>query len=789
MADKKIGGKLVLDTSDYEQKLARSKAALSGLQVVSRNTSHSMVTDVQATSGALRTLEGGVSNNIRAAERWLASIKGVGPALQAIYPAVGMIAVVGVIAKGVGELTEFIKKTKEAGAEFRSSFQEMQNSARLSNDELAKTNINLENQIAKLTGKHENVLAAELIEARIQADHLADSAAAAAKQMKDLLEKNGAGVLARIMGSGPTGEVFGNINNFQNLVKDANQRAADARNHDDKAGADKADADYKQAIANGRAYYEQQIKLRSGYVKYAQTANGPALVATDKNDPDATTYGKSQGDQTRNLDALHAALNLNYSQSDRIDLDKQNLTDSKKLKTVEDAKNVADKAAAAQRKADEDHLRALQEQFELQKSAMAMQTWESKNNFEQRQRLAQSSFYLGHLSDFKTSATRKEAFDLGQKPLDEFNTTDTEGRAALQKMLAGQGSSESIFAGLGTDKDTQARLKAQQESASAQAELANRLRETAVSQELQNGTISKYDAAVQMAALHTEAYQLQLEKLQAEARQIANDPTLNEEQRRTKFIGLGAQVNDLGQQKDAQRGVDQQTVSASTGLGGWKQSLDQFVQQSRDTASQVRDIWSNALSSVNDEIVKIISTRHNYGVGREFGNIGAGMFRSVAGAGLNKAEGAVMGALGFGGKPDGSSSKPFHVIMAGAAGAASAAGSAIAKSAGGFLGKVGSFFTGLGFADGGQPPVGMASLVGERGPELFVPHTAGTVVPAGGFGGVTHNITIPVDARGATDPAAVEAAGFRGAMKAAPHIVSMSLKAHSEASARKPSRR
>ena len=39
----------------------------------------------------------------------------------------------------------------------------------------------------------------------------------------------------------------------------------------------------------------------------------------------------------------------------------------------------------------------------------------------------------------------------------------------------------------------------------------------------------------------------------------------------------------------------------------------------------------------------------------------------------------------------------------------------------------GTSFTG--FANGGDPPVGMASLVGERGPELFVPRTAGTIIP------------------------------------------------------------
>lgn len=38
------------------------------------------------------------------------------------------------------------------------------------------------------------------------------------------------------------------------------------------------------------------------------------------------------------------------------------------------------------------------------------------------------------------------------------------------------------------------------------------------------------------------------------------------------------------------------------------------------------------------------------------------------------------------------------------------------------------------FADGGRPPVGIASIVGERGPELFVPDGAGTIIPAGQFG-------------------------------------------------------
>jgi lambda family phage tail tape measure protein len=56
----------------------------------------------------------------------------------------------------------------------------------------------------------------------------------------------------------------------------------------------------------------------------------------------------------------------------------------------------------------------------------------------------------------------------------------------------------------------------------------------------------------------------------------------------------------------------------------------------------------------------------------------------------------------------------------------------------------GSSGLGLKFADGGTPPVGQASLVGERGPELFVPNTSGTIIPnnmLGGMGGTTTNVT------------------------------------------------
>ena len=52
------------------------------------------------------------------------------------------------------------------------------------------------------------------------------------------------------------------------------------------------------------------------------------------------------------------------------------------------------------------------------------------------------------------------------------------------------------------------------------------------------------------------------------------------------------------------------------------------------------------------------------------------------------------------------------------------------------------------FANGGKPPVGRPSIVGERGPELFVPSRAGTIVPNHAMGGA--NVTVNVDASGSS---------------------------------------
>lgn len=62
---------------------------------------------------------------------------------------------------------------------------------------------------------------------------------------------------------------------------------------------------------------------------------------------------------------------------------------------------------------------------------------------------------------------------------------------------------------------------------------------------------------------------------------------------------------------------------------------------------------------------------------------------------------------------------------------------ALFSRSGGGLGEL------LGFAHGGRPPVGVPSIVGERGPELFIPDRAGTIIPNNQLGSAgTKNVNI-----------------------------------------------
>jgi hypothetical protein len=73
-----------------------------------------------------------------------------------------------------------------------------------------------------------------------------------------------------------------------------------------------------------------------------------------------------------------------------------------------------------------------------------------------------------------------------------------------------------------------------------------------------------------------------------------------------------------------------------------------------------------------------------------------------------------------------------------------------------------------GFAAGGRPPVGKPSVVGEKGPELFVPRQAGTIIPNNQLsGGGSTSVIVNVDASNSSVEGNAEQAEQLGGMLAA----------------------
>ena len=113
-------------------------------------------------------------------------------------------------------------------------------------------------------------------------------------------------------------------------------------------------------------------------------------------------------------------------------------------------------------------------------------------------------------------------------------------------------------------------------------------------------------------------------------------------------------------------------------------------------------------------------------------------------------------------------------IISGALGAGATAAPSSASGFGNIgMSSPGNFMPLTLRARGGSVANNTPYMVGEQGPELFVPSGNGTIIPnhnmRGGGGGSSFNIS--VDARGSNDPAAVRAQVQQGILEAAPAII------------------
>src|SRR6266478_4886134 len=199
----------------------------------------------------------------------------------------------------------------------------------------------------------------------------------------------------------------------------------------------------------------------------------------------------------------------------------------------------------------------------------------------------------------------------------------------------------------------------------------------------------------------------------------------------------------------------------STFKDAWTDLFAEIQASGKDFARSITADIGGAIQSLNQQLAQFVVT----GKGLSLKSIGQSLEANLFGSVLRKAESGLFGSLGKmfglgnGGKADGSSANNALWVKFSDVGGLSAAGvgslplgniasmfglggstttgttTAGSSSGGGFLSGIGSIFGTIAkflpfLADGGDVQPGKAYVVGERRPELFVPRSAGTIVPS-----------------------------------------------------------
>lgn len=732
------------------------------------------VSNVQATSAALRVLEGNMQNNLRAAERFLANTLNLGPVLKAAFPVVGAIAFAGVIGELIGKVAEFYKSVKEAPEKLTGSFRELNNSIRLSNDELRVANDRLANNIAKLEGRRENNLKLALDEARLAADKLAEALNRDLQALYKVLDEQGKA-------------------SFKNFARDVVTGQAGTDDIAKELGGETGFGGFTARVAGAQGntaalkkLYEEEIGKLSRWLTNAQALQ-------NRKDHPQFADDLAVETQTRRIEVLNEALANLRAQQSHVGLSETstNLQQAEKVAQVAHslqefsdrmtAKNETSplarefleisrgvkenpglKGAAIGTQALQDAVRRYQKQW----AAEYLKTLsEDEQN---KQKLWHEGLMQQIRDDEATVRSGKMLHELDMKE-DEANIAAGRNSAQHQIRLASIGADDpaALAAQVRDIKLQQVEaerkiIEAHREDYDMRVENARLDEQTLAAQQEYDESIAKaQDAALKSGG----APQARLAQIQAQLSLLNSIKVTSENIRDIELARKALHDQML-------RTMADELLTTNRALNGVRAFFLEMQEQAKTTAQIVYDSLNSALDRISGNLARM-GTGQKTSWGKDFQQIGQSIMQDQIKSQLQHTL-ALFGV--HGGIPTGKAGDPKHVVVDNLAGATSGASlpGAVAGAAskipalgsifrpqgggnsplsgdygvpqaiGGFLGGLLNFG---GFrAAGGDVDPGSAFLVGENGPELFRPPGRGTIVPNHQLGG---SVYYSIDARGA----------------------------------------
>jgi len=235
------------------------------------------------------------------------------------------------------------------------------------------------------------------------------------------------------------------------------------------------------------------------------------------------------------------------------------------------------------------------------------------------------------------------------------------------------------------------------------------IEKTRVEIALSTGAISQLEAQQRLAAISSKLHTGRLADLNKQLEDLKQNSSYN------PATGTWGSDKDAKQALELQGQIDKETTStqtdamqsqakiaAATWSGALKNANAEWVQSSQNSAQQVTAIYKTALNGLNSTLADLLT-----GQKANWSSFFTGLAKELENFALQKAEGSLLSKVG---------------------------GNSTSAAEGGFLDKVGSWFSGLfggGRAIGGDVTPGHFYRVNESGQEYFAPAVAGVMKSAG----------------------------------------------------------
>jgi hypothetical protein len=267
----------------------------------SAQTGH-LTQNLYAAQGASRLLSGNVP--VRAFERFLSIIPGVGAALGAAFPIIGAVALIQIIGEGIEKIHKMKQEADEAADYIDRSFRKMGDSLREANDQLLTQTAHLESQLDRAFKKPgENGAAEAFYEAASAADKLGISLDRDLEKLEELTsaenKKANIGFWSSLFsGKAETGDTSEFIKKQVDAIRKVND------DYSDMVGR-AAESGNKANLAS--AQQDQLVALQKAY-KTATDAIVSDLKTVENKQEDFKEGGWGE-DQTAKINLLRGALN------------------------------------------------------------------------------------------------------------------------------------------------------------------------------------------------------------------------------------------------------------------------------------------------------------------------------------------------------------------------------------------------------------------------------------------------------------------------------------------------